>query len=106
MMANVAAVDSEVERPVAVWIEDHDGRIVRGVAESVTTSGAQVRLSAPAAFRQGAEVALRISFDPGAPTVATTARVSWVRSEGGTPECALAWTGPADEVARWLESKS
>jgi hypothetical protein len=105
MMANAVAVDSEVERPVAVWIEDCDGKIVRGVAESVTTSGAEVRLSAPAAFRQGAEVALRISFDPGSPTVATTARVSWLRSEGGAPECALAWTGSDDVVASWLKSR-
>jgi PilZ domain len=105
MMASVAVVESPTERPVAVWIEDRDGTIVRGVAESVTAKGVTVQLTAPPAFGQGAEVALRISFDAGKPTVATTARVSWVRGEGARTECGLAWTD-ADAIASWLRSKS
>lgn len=106
MMASVAVVESPTERPVAVWIEDRDGTIVRGVAESVTERGVHVRLSGPPAFAQGTEVALRISFDPGRPTVATTARVSWVRSEGGPAECGLEWTETEAVVASWLKSRN
>jgi PilZ domain len=106
MMASVAVVESPTERPVAVWIEDRDGTIVRGVAESVTERGIQVRLSGPPTFGQGAQVAIRISFDPASPTVATTARVSWVRSEGGEPECGLAWTESEAAVASWLKPRN
>ena len=34
-----------VASTVAVWIEDGDGTIVRGVAESVTRGGVLIRLS-------------------------------------------------------------
>ena len=104
MMANVAAVESHTERVVAVWIEDRDGTIVRGAAESVTARGVHVRLSGPPVFGQGAAVALRICFEPGSPTVAATARVVWVRSQGGRPECGLEWTEPEGTLADWLES--
>ncbi len=80
---------------VAVWVEDHDGTIVRGLAETVTAGGARIRLSSMPGFGQGAGVALRICFDPESPTVATTARVSWVRGESGTPECGRRVDGPA-----------
>jgi len=101
--ANVVTAEGLVDRPVAVWIEDGDGAIVRGVAESVTTGGAHVRLARQPGFGSGAGVALRICFDPEQPTVATTARVSWVRTESGQAECGLEWTerGRLDE---WLAS--
>jgi hypothetical protein len=105
MLASVVAVESPTERPVAVWIEDRDGTIVRGVAESLTARGVTVQLSAPPTFGQGADVALRMCLEPGSPTVATTARVSWVRGEGARTECGLAWT-EADKIASWLRSKS
>ena len=39
---------------VAVWVEDHDGTIVRGLAETVTAGGARIRLSSMPGFGQGA----------------------------------------------------
>jgi len=103
--ANVVTVETQVDRPVAVWIEDGDGAIVRGVAESVTTGGAHVRLAAEPGFGKGAGVALRICFDPEQPTVATTARVSWVRTESGQPECELEWI-ERGTLEDWLGSRN
>jgi len=100
--ANDATQESQVGRPVAVWIEDGEGMILRGVAESVTVGGAHVRLAGRPGFGRGAGVALRISFDPESPTVAATARVSWVRTEDGQAECGLEWTGVRPDVERWL----
>jgi hypothetical protein len=94
------------ENPVAVWIEEADGTIVRGVAESVTQGGAHIRLSAPPGFGQGTGVALRICFDPECPTVATSARVSWVRSEGGRAECGVEWTGARATLDDWLAPRN
>ena len=91
---------------VAVWVEDHDGTIVRGLAETVTAGGARIRLSSIPGFGQGAGVALRICFDPESPTVAATARVSWVRSESGAPECGVEWTGPHEPLDQWLASRN
>jgi hypothetical protein len=103
--ANVVSPGSQVDRPLAVWIEDGDGAIVRGVAESVTTGGAHVRLAAEPGFGKGAGVALRICFDPEQPTVATTARVSWVRTESGQPECELEWI-ERGTLEDWLGSRN
>jgi hypothetical protein len=102
---NVVSAGNQVDRPVAVWIEDGDGTIVRGVAESVTTGGAHVRLATPPAFGRGAGVALRICFDPERPTVATTARVSWVQSASGQAECGLEWT-ERGTLEEWLASRN
>lgn len=98
------ADEDQATRPVSVWIEDRDGSIVRGVAESVTAGGAEVRLTRPPDFGEGAGVALRISFAPGQPTVAATARVSWIRSESGQAECGLEWTEARAGVDEWLAS--
>jgi hypothetical protein len=91
---------------VAVWVEDLDGTIVRGFAESVTAGGARIRLAGEPCFGQGAGVALRICFDPESPSVATTARVSWVRSESAGPECEVEWTGPHEPLDEWLASRN
>ena len=91
---------------VAVWVEDHDGTIVRGFAESVTAGGARIRLAGEPGFGRGAGVSLRICFDPESPTVATTARVSWVRSESEGPECGVEWTGPHEPLDEWLASRN
>ena len=98
-------VESQVDRPVAVWIEDGEGTIVRGVAEAVTAGGAHVRLASPPGFGQGAGVALRICFDPERPTVAAAARVSWVRSASGQTECGLEWT-ERGTIEEWLASRN
>jgi hypothetical protein len=104
--ANVVTAESQVDLPLAVWIEDGEGTIVRGVAESVTRGGAHIRLSAKPAFEQGTGVSLRICFDPDCPTVATSARVSWVRSEGGQDECGVEWTGARATLDEWLASRN
>jgi len=103
--ANVVSAGNQVDRPLAVWIEDGDGAIVRGVTESVTTGGAHVRLAGQPGFGKGAGVALRICFDPEQPTVATTARVSWVGTDRGQAECELEWTewGTLED---WLASRN
>jgi hypothetical protein len=104
--ANVVTASSQIDRPLAVWIEDGEGTIVRGVAESVTSGGALIRLSAKPRFGQGTGVVLRICFDPDCPTVATSARVSWVRSEGGQDECGVEWTGARATLDEWLASSN
>lgn len=105
--ANVVTAENPIDRPVAVWIEDDEGTIVRGVAESVTRGGAHIRLSATPGFGQGTGVALRICFDPDGPTVATSARVSWVRSqEGQAAECGVEWTGSRATLDEWLASRN
>ena len=92
MLADDLADEDRTDRPVAVWIEDRDGTIVRGVAESVTAGGAHVRLPGDLDLDEGEGVALRICFEPGSPTVAAAARVSWIRNGGGHTECGLEWT--------------
>jgi hypothetical protein len=102
---DVVASEDRTNRQVMVWIEDGEGVIVRGVAESVTASGARVRLAEPPSFAEGAEVALRLCLEPGAPTVAATARVATLRSEGAVTECGLEWTAAARQrgaIAAWL----
>jgi hypothetical protein len=94
MLAEVEATGDHADRPVAVWLEDRDGTIVRGVAESVTAGGARVFLSGEVDLDAGEAVALRICFEPGRPTVAASARVSWIRSGGDRTECGLEWTEP------------
>jgi hypothetical protein len=104
--ANVVTAESQVDRPMAVWIEDGEGTIVRGVAESVTRGGAHIRLSAKPGFGQGMGVALRICFDPDCPTVATSARVSWIWSEDGQAKCCVEWTGARATLDEWLASRN
>jgi hypothetical protein len=104
--ASIVSGESPIDRPLAVWIEDGEGTILRGVAESVTRGGAHIRLSAMPAFGQGTGVALRICFDPDCPTVAILARVSWVRSEGGEAECVVEWTGARATLDEWLASRN
>jgi hypothetical protein len=76
---------------MAVWIEQGDGTIVRGVAESVSKRGARVRLVLPHEFRPDEDVMLRICFTPERPTVGASAQVRWVRREGDAACCLLDW---------------
>lgn len=89
---------------VPVWIENRDGTIVRGTAESVSANGAHVRLVGTPRFGEGEGVALRMSVHPGSPTVAATARVSWIRSDDGPAECGLEWTSREVSLDEWLVS--
>ncbi len=106
-MTAAKAGEGHSNRTVLVWIENRDGSIARGTAESVTSSGACVRLDGTPAFEAGADVALRICFERGAPTLALRGRVRFVRKAEGTVECGLEWTAPAPERAAleaWLAS--
>ena len=94
-----------VTSTMPVWIEDGDGTIVRGVAESVTRGGVLVRLAVAPGFGEGAGVALRLSLDPESPTVAATARVSWVKGDG-RPECGLEWMSLEASLEDWLVSRN
>jgi hypothetical protein len=105
--AETTSADSQSPQKVMVWVEDDAGTISRGQADSISTSGARVRLAGTPAFATGDEVALRMCFEPGAPTIATTARVSWLRVVGDAAECALEWTAPQPQRAAldaWLAS--
>lgn len=86
------------ERTVLVWIEDGTGTIARGQADSVGANGACVRLAERPEFGEGEEVAVRLSFERGAPTVAATARVSGIRTDGADVLCDLRWTPPAERA--------
>jgi hypothetical protein len=101
-----AANGARSERPEAsamVWIEDGSGSIARGLAGAISARGARVRLAGPPSFEAGAEVALRICFERGAPTVGTTARVSFLRDDSEGSECGLEWTAAARQtLAPWL----
>lgn len=105
LAADAVAVEREPDQRVMVWIEDGTGAIARGVAVSVTAGGTRVRLSETPAFDGGDAVSLRLCFQVGAPTVAMTARVVWVRAAGSTNECGLEWTATPRQRAAldtWL----
>ena len=85
------------EQTVMVWIEDGTGRIARGHADSGGAEGVHVRLAETPDFGEGDEVAVRICFERGAPTIATTARVGGVRTGEDGVACDLLWTAPAEQ---------
>ncbi len=90
-----------------VWIEGAGARISRGDAETVTHEGLQARLAEAPEFSLGEEVAVRLSFERGAATVALKARVAWVREAAGRVECGLQWSTPPSErkdLEAWLAS--
>ena len=89
--------DRSSGRGAIVWIEDAASRISRGQADSVTREGFHVNLPEPPAFGQGDEVAVRLAFERGAPTFATTARVAWVRPGSASTECSLQWSASPGE---------
>jgi hypothetical protein len=91
-------------RPI-VWIEDDASHISRGQADSLTRDGLHVNLSEPPAFHQGDQVAVRLAFERGAPSFATTARVTAIRTGAVLTECSLMWSvSPAERLAleAWL----
>ena len=93
-------------RPI-VWIEDDTSHISRGQADSLTREGFHVNLAETPAFHQGDQVAVRLAFERGAPSFATTARVTEVRTGAGLTECSLMWSvSPAERKAleAWLMS--
>jgi hypothetical protein len=80
------------ERTVMAWVEDGTGRIARGQVDSANPQGACVRLAERPALGEGDEVAVRICFAVGSPTVGATARVRGIRASGDGFLCDLDWT--------------
>lgn len=102
---NAAATNGSPKLTAMVWIEDRSARISRGQADVVTSEGLQVWLGEAPAFGRGDEVAVRLSFEQGAATVAVTARVAWVRGALDRVECGLHWSTPPSErrdLEAWL----
>ena len=105
MPAGNAVVTDSQGVSALVWIEDGASRIARGQADAITSEGLHVKLAETPAFGQGDEVAVRLAFERGAPTVATTARVAWLRGTADQAECALRWSAPPEErtaLEAWL----
>ena len=90
------------EQAAIAWIEDGTGGIARGHVDSANAQGACVRLPERPAFGDGDEVAVRVCFRIGSPTVGATARVSGIRADGDGFICDLRWTAMADsEFEGW-----
>ena len=106
MVASAGSAFDFPAQSMPAWIEDAEGTIFRGVAESVTAEGARIRLPVDPGLEEGTPVALRLSLDPERPTVAATARVSWLRSEGDSMECGFEWTETPALLDAWLASRS
>jgi PilZ domain len=79
-------------QPVLVWIESDTGSIARGVAASLSDSGAEIKLADDCALMRGESVAVRLSFDRSSPTVEAAGRVAWIRGSGDKASCGLEWT--------------
>lgn len=105
MVASAGSVFDFPAQSMPAWIEDAEGTIFRGVAESVTAEGARIRLPVDPGLEEGTPVALRLSLDPDRPTIAAMARVVWARSEGGETECGLEWTETPALLEAWLASR-
>jgi hypothetical protein len=96
LAASAAGLVESPEWIPMVWVEDRVGAIARGLADSVTAIGAQVRLGDEPQIAEGDLVSLRLCLERGAPTEARRARITWVRQTGGsTVECGLEWIVPA-----------
>jgi hypothetical protein len=104
-MPAASATATGTGKSAMVWIEDRASRIARGEVDAVSREGLHVTFAAPPSFHQGDEVAVRIAFERGGRTVATTARVSLVRAAAGCVECSLVWSAPESErreLEAWL----
>jgi len=105
--AEQTAAGHHLDKSAFVWIEDRSGAIVRGRADSLTASGARVRLSEPPSLEAGEVVSLRLCVERDAPTVATAARVISVRVGNGAVECSVEWADPGlprSALDAWLAS--
>ena len=90
------------EQTPMAWIEDATGRIARGHVDSASAQGACVRLAERPGFGEGDEVAVRVCFEVGSPTVAARARVRGIRASGEGFYCDLQWTATDDsEFDSW-----
>lgn len=76
--------------PVMAWAESGQGAIARGVVDAFYEGGASVSLDGELAV--GDDVAVRIAFGPGTPTLPAAGRVVSVNAEGDQLQYALEWT--------------
>jgi hypothetical protein len=81
--------------PVMAWAESDGGAIVRGVVDSFFEGGAYVSLDGE--LDLGDDVAVRIAFGRGTPTLPAAGRVVAVDAEGDRPRYALEWTSQGSE---------
>jgi len=77
---------------VRAWIEVADGTIARGLVEALSEHGALIRLAGNSPLAPGAEVAVRLSFDPTAPTVGRAARILRILGSGAAAGCEVEWS--------------
>jgi hypothetical protein len=82
-----------------MWLENGGGAIARGTAVELSPERARIRLSEAASLAPGDDLAVRLSFDRNADTIAAAGRVLAIRANGEGPVCELEWThtGPARE---------
>jgi hypothetical protein len=84
--------EDEPRETVRAWIESADGSIARGLVEELFERGAVIRLANNAAsLETAALVAVRLSFDPTAPTVEVFARVLRILPQGDASQCEVEW---------------
>ncbi len=83
---------------VRIWIEAEDGSIERGVVEVLSEEGAIVRLTDATSIGAGAEVAVRLAYDPRSPTLGLAARARRIVSAPGSSECELEWLPGPDRA--------
>ena len=81
------------------WIESREGSIGRGIVETLSRDGALLQWTGGLAVRGGDEVMVRLSFDPGSPTLGLAARVLWVQADGRAAEGEVQWL-PGPDLTR------
>src|SRR5262245_5663369 len=69
-------IDDERNEPIRVWIEHADGSISRGRIRRMCPDTAVVQLAGATSMAAGEAVAVRIAYNPGAPTLGVAARVT------------------------------
>jgi hypothetical protein len=81
--------------PVMAWAESDQGAIARGIVDAFYEGGAHVSLDG--ALEVGDDIAVRIAFGPGTPTLPASGRVVSVNAEGDQLRYALEWTSEGKE---------
>jgi len=82
-------------QPVMAWAESEQGAIARGVVDAFYEGGANVSLDGE--LEVGDDVAVRLAFGPGSPTLPATGRVVSVDADGDQSQYALEWTSEGCE---------
>jgi PilZ domain len=90
--------EADTRAIVRIWIEPEGGSIERGVVDVLSEEGAMVRLRDATSLRAGAEVAVRLAYDPRSPTLGLDARARRIVSGHGSSECELEWLPGPDRA--------